>query len=168
MRQLLNYQIWKSGLVKNDFHSLATEERTYSVWHDEGHPLEHSSQRSKVMATVKTARDRKSQESPMDTDSSQMLTTVLNSVRTSASQCCVWAGLTHVLISTEICDAVVTSSSRVNLRVGMDWAVGGVALTNTTLSSDPTIRQLFATFTAVKILSPVWTKHNDQYKINHM
>lgn len=47
-------------------------------------------------------------------------------------------------------------SSRLNRRVGMDRAVGGVALTNITFSSDPTIPQILATLTAVKMLSPVW------------
>ena len=60
-----------------------------------------------------------------------------------------------MMTSTALWEAVAPPSSRLNLRVGMDWAVWGVALTNITFSSDPTIPQLFATLTAVKMLSPM-------------
>lgn len=62
------------------------------------------------------------------------------------------------MTSTELWAAVAPPSSRLNLRVGMAWAVWGVALTNITFSSDPTIPQLFATLTAVKMLSPMWRR----------
>lgn len=46
------------------------------------------------------------------------------------------------------------SSSRLKFRIGADWAVWGVALTNITFSSEPTIAQFLATLTAVRRLSP--------------
>lgn len=46
------------------------------------------------------------------------------------------------------------SSSRLNLKVGGDWAVCGLALTNITCSSDAIMEQFFATLTAVRMLSP--------------
>lgn len=61
---------------------------------------------------------------------------------------------TSLMTSMEPWLAAVPPSPSWNLRVGMDWAVWGVAWTNITLSSEPTIPQLFATLTAVKMLSP--------------
>lgn len=62
------------------------------------------------------------------------------------------------MTSTELWPERAASSSRLNLRVGMDWAVWGVAVMNITFSSDPTIPQVFATLTAVRTLSPMVKK----------
>lgn len=70
--------------------------------------------------------------------------------------------LTWLMIAAELWSP---PSSRLNFRVGMDWAVWGVAFTNITFSPNATIPQLFATLTAVKMLSPVW-RRTQHYNID--
>lgn len=69
---------------------------------------------------------------------------------------------TWVMISAELWKPSFPSSSRLNVRVGTDDAVWAAALTNITRSWHPIIPQLFATLTAVKMLSPAekWTPIN--------
>lgn len=86
--------------------------------------------------------------------------TDLSRLRSSGLQCCVWAGPTCVMTSTELWVSMFPPSSRLKVSMGVDWAVCGVALTNITFSSDPTIPQLFATLTAVRMLSPAWRGTN--------
>lgn len=71
---------------------------------------------------------------------------------------CHLRGQIKVLTSMEFCTAVAPPSATLNFRVGKDWAVWGVALTKITFSSESTILQVFATFIAVKMLSPMWKR----------
>jgi len=62
---------------------------------------------------------------------------------------------TQVRTSGESCVAEFPPpSSRWNRRLGGCWPLGGDAWTKITRSSEPTMPQLLATFTAVKMLSP--------------
>lgn len=90
-----------------------------------------------------------------------------NGMMGAVLQSCVWAGLTWVMTSTEFWLTFGPVLSRLNLSIGMDWLVWGTTLTKITFSSVPTIPQHFATFTAVRMLSPVW-RQRKQFTVRLM